>query len=52
MLGLCGVAEALIAVTGKGEWGGRIEQHEVFEELKWRMTEEPVLIIPRNNDKF
>ncbi len=39
-------------LTGKGKWVWGVEQHEAFEELKQRVVEEPVLIVPRDNGKF
>ncbi len=50
--GFAGVAKPLTLLTGKGKWVWSMEQHEAFEELKQRMTEEPVLIVPRNDGKF
>ncbi len=50
--GFAGVAKPLTSLTRKGKWVWGEEQHEVFEELKWRMTEEPVSIVSRNNGKF
>ncbi len=42
----------LTSLTGKGKWVWGLEQHKVFEELKRRMMEEPVLIVPRDDGKF
>ncbi len=50
--GFVGVAKPLTLLTKKGKWVWGREQHKVFEELKQRMTEEPVLIVPCNNGKF
>ncbi len=50
--GFAGVAKPLTSLTGKGEWVWGMEQHEAFEEVKRRMTEEPVLIVPRDDGKF
>ncbi len=50
--GFAGVAKLLTLLTGKGKWVWGEEQHEAFEELKRRMTEEPVLIVPHDDGKF
>ncbi len=50
--GFAGLAKPLTSLTGKGNWVWGMEQHKAFEELKQRITEDPVLIVPRNNGRF
>ncbi|KAL5507647.1 hypothetical protein ACEPAH_7103 [Sanghuangporus vaninii] len=50
--GYSSVVKPLTSLTGKAEWRWGEEQQKVFEELKKRLTNPPVLVIPNNEDPF
>lgn len=50
--GFSGVAKPLTALTGKGDWVWTGKEQAAFEELKRRIAEEPVLLIPHDDGKF
>lgn len=52
ILGFSGVAKPLTALTGKGDWVWTGKEQAAFEELKRRIAEEPVLLIPHDDGKF
>ncbi|KAL5504680.1 hypothetical protein ACEPAH_7343 [Sanghuangporus vaninii] len=50
--GYSSVVKPLTSLTGKAEWRWGEEQQKAFEELKKRLTNPPVLVIPNNEDPF
>ena len=50
--GFSGVARPLTQLTGNAEWVWKQEQQDAFDELKRRIAEDPVLLIPREHGKF
>jgi len=45
-------AKPLNELKGKKEWKCGEEQQEVFEELKEKITSQPVLALPKREGKF
>ncbi|KAL5519625.1 hypothetical protein ACEPAH_1308 [Sanghuangporus vaninii] len=50
--GYSSVVKPLTSLTGKAEWRWGEEQQKAFEELKKRLTNPPILVIPNNEDPF
>jgi transposase InsO family protein len=46
------IAAPLNKLKGKGEWEWGKDQQEAFDTLKQRVTEEPVLALPRDEGQF
>jgi hypothetical protein len=50
--GFSGIAKPLSALTGKGEWKWGAKEKFAFTQLKWRITQAPVLVMPRSCGRF
>ena len=46
------MAKSLNGLKGKKEWKWEKEHQEAFDELKEKITSQPVLALPRREEKF
>ncbi len=46
------MAKSLNELKGKKEWKWEKEHQEAFDELKEKITSQPVLALPRREEKF
>ena len=50
--GFGGLARAMSALTGKAEWKWEEEEQAAFENIKMKITSQPILAMPTVNGKF